>query len=461
MLVALWTLTSCAGRPRVDSPTYQDPMADTTPFEQAEEYQYLVDLETAKERLTETAESMEDVLGGETEGMPSPAAMLGDLGLEQEEIIAEANETMVHARGTYMIPGGDESFLAGLAEAGPAEVELPAHFPADRWMGDVFLANPGELIEMGFIAMEKSLAEIQESMPDFGGQQEGQGFNFGIEFLLGMYGVGSAEDIYGWMGSEMHIATIVNPDYDPDQEPSAENVPWHTIMAISSSRPDQGLDLIEDFFTGPLMGMLGGMDVSRDEIEGYDAVIVPAPDFANSFMSEMYTEEQLEMIADAPETAAVAVPGYLFLADEPSILAALEVFEPNTSGTGRLATMEAEWNWDLTVDYFSPTNPGLWIGMLESEELQDLLMEFYIQTKDLEELGASRATVIVPDNEHFELDIMTSRESIRLFEIVKGIVEETPEEIWEALGEQFAEWLQESSGMGGLGGPGMGGFGRN
>jgi hypothetical protein len=401
---------------------------------------------------------MEDVMGETPPGMPSPADALGRFGLAQEEITAEANETMVHARGTYTIPGGDESFLAALAETGPAEVELPAHFPADRWMGDVFLANPGDLIEMGIASLEKGLAEMQEYMRGYQGQQGGP--SFGIDFFLGMYGINDAEDIYGWMGSEMHIATIVNPDYNPDEEPSPENVPWHSILAVSSRNPEDGLDLMEDIGSGMLFTMMGGTNTERTEIEGHEAVIMPPPNVADSPFAELYTEEQLEMIANAPATAAVAVPGYLFVADEASILAALDIFNPNTSGTGRLATMEGEWNWDLTVDNFSPTNPGLWISMIESPELQDLLMEFYTRTKDLEEFGASRATVVVTDNEHFELDILTSRESIRLFEIVREIVDETPDETWEALGEQFGQWLQESGGMGGFGGPGgMGGPG--
>ncbi len=442
MLMAFWTMTGC-NRPEVGSPEYHDPMTDQSPFEPADEFEYLVDITGAAERVAGMIEEGE--LPSDVEiDKESVVKELGLPGFEQENILAEANDKMVHAHGNYRVAEDEYGILMALAESGSAKVELQSHFPSDRWIGHVFIANPDDLLKFGLDALDLSLSDMNDDMSG------GMGFSMDLDFFLSMYGFNDATDIYGWMGDELMMFDLTNPDFDPDTEPTAENVPLYTLLAISTDKPDQALDLVEDFWTSMGMSMLFSVVPERTEIGEYDAIVIPPPSLEDTPMSEMFDEEQKKQFEELPSSVAVALPGYFLVGDEIAVGQAVDLFKEAGSETGRVATFEAEWNWDMGIANFTPTNLGTWMNIVESEELQDLLMEFYNETRDLGELGVSRGSVVVQTSETFEIDILTSRESIRMFEIIQEIIEETPDETWEELGRQFGEQMKKKSGMGGF-----------
>ena len=445
--VAVGTAVGC-GRPKVGTAGYKDPMADQSAYRPADEFKYLVDIKGAADSFSKVAEQTGMTSGLSKDESEKLTESMGLPGFEQDSIMAEANDTVVHARGTYHLTTDDYGILESLAKTGPAEIKLPGYFPGERWIGHFFLAKPGALIESGFKAMEEELNKLSEQMPS---DQGGMSFSMNMDFFLGMYGFGSADEVYGWMGDEAMIFNLSNPDFDPDSAASNENVPIYTVLAVSSKEPEKGLDMVENFWTGMAMSTLFQVKPERKTIGDYEAVVIPPPSFENSMFEEMVTQEQKEKMKDMPSTVAVAVPGYFFVGDQTSVEKALALFDPKGTGTGRMATLEGEWNLDLAVQNFTPGNPGVWLSLLQSEALKDVLMRLYNETKDLKELGVSRTTVVVTEGRKFELDMTTTRESIKLLEIVKKVAEETPDETWEQLGEEFGKWLKESSGAGAFG----------
>jgi hypothetical protein len=438
--LAVWTLIGC-DRPQVGSPEYDDPILDTSPYEPAEEFTYLVDIEQTARVMGSNFQDIKE--GMEGEGMPRGMEMpefdsileeLGMSGLVKENITAEANESMIRAHGEYTIEDKDAYLIAGLSEIGTAEVRLPSYFPRDKWVGHVFIANPGDLVEIAMYAIE---TEMEAFMGGSGGMD--------MEMALGMFGFDDPEDVYNWMGDEFVLFYLLNEDFDPDGETTYENVPFFTVLGLASENTENGLDVIENLIGNPLLAM-SGIDVDRDEFKGKDAVIISPPpaDMFDDFLDE----ETMAQLEDAPDAIAVAVEDYILLADEFSMGAALDLISRDGSGTSRMASIEIESNLDAVLAQFDPSNPGPWVDFVESEEFQDLMMRLYNATRDLGELGTSRTTILIQDGENLDVDVLTSRESIRLFEIVEGIVAETPPETWQVLGEIFGETMAGQGGMG-------------
>jgi len=431
LIIALWTLVGCE-RPQVGQPDYNDPIADQSPYEPAEEFKYLVDFDNAMLNAESTVEELkaEGELPEEMSDVnfEEIATELGLDELQQEEITSEANDKMVHAHGRYKILGDEIGFWQGLAEVGTSEVKLPGHFPSDRWMGHLFIANPGAIVDMGMRGYEEMMEEMGEE-----------------DMNMMMPGMGEdAEMMYGWIGDEFLIFNLLNPDYDENAEATAENMPVYSLMGASTVEADfSGIDIMEMMLGNPIMMMLFGIMPERTEIEGYDAFLIPIPTFEGEMYDEMVTDEVREQLAMIPPMMAVQLPGYLLFGDQVSVEEAVGLFDESGTGTGRLATVEMESNLDISVQSFAPTNPGLWLKLLESPELQQLFIRFQTETAGLSELGTSRAAVIAQDGENLELDILTSRESIRLFEIVQEIIEDTPPETWEEMGQIFGEYLSE------------------
>jgi hypothetical protein len=216
-------------------------------------------------------------------------------------------------------------------------------------------------------------------------------------------------------------------------------------MAVSANDIEKGLDACENLIGNPFIQM-AGIRVERDMFEELDAVIVSPPP---ATMFEDYLDEsQIEQLATAPDMIIVGSGGYIFIGDEFSVKAALAAMRDTGTGTNRMASMEIEWNIDGFLTQFNPENAGPWVELIESEEFQDLLLRFYNATQDLEELGTSRYSALIQDGEHIEIDVLTSRESLKFFEAVNQVIEETPDETWGALGQMVGEILSEQSGMG-------------
>jgi len=440
MILAILTLIGCE-RPQVGQPDYQDPMADTSPFEPAGEFSYLVDFEGAMERAEARVGELKDE--GELPEEMSELSfdeMVTELGLDQlqqEDIISEASEKMVHAHGRYRILGDEMGFWQGLTDVGTSEVKLPGHFPADRWMGHLFIANPAHIVDMAMQGYE----EIMQEMEDEGMEGMMPGMMPGMDE--------DAEMMYGWLGNEFLVFNLLNPDYDENADPTPENMPVYSLMAAATVEADfSGIDVLEMTLGNPFTMMLFGLMPERTEIEGYDAFIIPFPTFEGEMYDEIVTDEMREDLATLPPMVAVQLPGYIVFGDQGSVMEAIGLFDENGTGTERLATVELEGNLDLTMRNFFPTNPGLWLKMLESEELQELFLRFQTETAGLGELGTSRAAIIAQDGENLELDILTSRESITMFQIVQEIIEDTPPETWEKMGQVFGEWLGEQGAYG-------------
>lgn len=442
----------CEQRPKVGGPGYRDPMRDPTPYEPAEEFKYLVDLERATQRLEKEVEALEeapDVPIGQSEVDVAMDA-LGFSFLEQENLLAEANERMVHARGEYRLTTGEDTFLKGLSKAGASEVSLPGCFPEGRWMGHFFVSHPSDLIELMFAAIDESMAEMSEQMAE-----EGAPFQFSLDMdtWARLYGLDSAAQAYEWMGDELVVFTLSNPDFDPTTTSDYSNMPSYSLLAVSSDSPKDALDVFENVVdsTYTLLGMADMLE--RTKIGDFPALLIQAPTFEGSPFAEMLTEEDLGRLAQVPPAVVLAMPDYVLMGDKPSVEAALDVFDSSAMGTGRKATIEWEINWDLVLEGFMPSNPGLYMSLVResSPEMGDLMDRLYEATRDTEELGSSRATALVEDGEHFQLDVYTSRESIKLFESIQRVIDETPDETWEELGRRLGQALIQAQGgpMGG------------
>ncbi len=212
---------------------------------------------------------------------------------------------------------------------------------------------------------------------------------------------------------------------------------------------DKGLEALTKLITFGMM-FLESMP-EEGQIGGYDALIVEFPDLSEMLEGMELDEDamdQMDALEDIPPLVCVAVPGYILMSDQPSMEALIGIYEAEAEGTGRLASLEFQVNWDLMIDNFSPDNPGMLLDMIDDPDLKELISKFYSEVKDLKELGMSLGTIVVTDSRNFELDILTTRESLKVLEAIEKIVEETPDETWEKLGEMFGEAMMGQGGMG-------------
>lgn len=456
-------LASGCNRPDVRSPEYQDPIADESPFQQTDEYKSLLDLSAG---LGTFDEAMGEFPRNEF-GMADfePNELVQSLGLEditEKELFSEENESMVHVHAVYEFEGG-ENLLEALVNSRPADVMFPAKIPQDRVVGHFSLANPGKLLEYAFDQMGESSEDT--------------------EMALGMMGLSDMEGIYNWMGTEFDVLTFTNPDYDPEAELSADNTAYFQVAGIQTDDPDGGLELattLGEMAAGfiQMAAMISGGEVDPDftlteetQIDGHDAVVIRMDNYMNSsFMKDMLNEMEdqgmgmnTDDLAEVPNSIIVAAGGYLVTGDEYSINSYLEAMNENEVSTGRTASIEIETNWDMVAESFMPDSASL-IPMLimtkdMSPDMQELLQKVYDKMGEYGALGTSRFSISVDHGDELTLDLLTSKDSISLFNDLKVIVDETPEETWEELGEMISDWVMQQSGLGGMGGPGMGGPG--
>jgi len=446
IMLGVWTMAGCQ-KPEVGEPDYQDPMGDTSTFEPADEFKYLLDIDAAQERVDKIAESGEMPEDLTNMGPADLIASMGAGNIIQKNVTSQASDKLVKVTGEYSLGElgleDDENPMTYLADLGAAEVVLPNHFPQDRYMGHFFIANPDDLFEelIGGLAedYDKNMAS-QDKNKGSSGMDMMMGGDF--ETGLSMFGIESMDDIYGWMGDELIVFNISNPDYDPEGELGAENTPAFQAFAIAADDPDAGIELVDGMLQSFLFLMLG-VQAEEGEIAGHNALIITPPPIEDNPMFEDMDKETLAAMSEISNFAAVSLPGYLMISDQPAIEAIVEAFDPEAAGTGRMAHIESEMNWDIAIDKFSPANPGMLISLIESDEVRELLTKFVARTSELEELGITRFSLLVRDGENFDVELLTSRESIELLEIVREIVEETDEEDWEAIGDQIDEIMEQ------------------
>ncbi|MCX6645500.1 MAG: hypothetical protein NTY09_03955 [bacterium] len=284
----------------------------------------------------------------------------------------------------------------------------------------------------------------------------GMGMDMSLDSMLQIFGFESREEVYNWMGNELLVFSILNTNFDPAGETNYENAPFYNLLAISVTNNETSLDAIEKLLGNPMMSMMGMLS-ERTELNGHDAVVLhpPSPEMFRDYVDEA----QLEQLATIPASYFVVAGNYVLMGDEFSIAAALGAMKETGAGTGRMASMELEFNIDGFLTQFDPSNAGPWVELVQSDEFQDLLLRFYNATRELEELGTSRYSMLMQDGENIELDVTTSKESIKFFQAIQGVIDETPPETWQKLGEMVGGILMEQSGMNGEGmaDTGMGG----
>lgn len=431
---------SC-GRSKIGTSAYKDPSLDKSPFKQADEFTYLVDLDLALQRLAGGLESTKSLPSSEADTRET-LDLTAIAGISKKSISAEANNSMIRARAEYEVSEKDNVLPKLLGEIEAVEVKFPAHFPRERWIGHLFIGNPG-------IIVQNLVKQVEQGFDGFKNSQSGASL-FSLDSTLGLLGIGKKEDLYNWIGDEMLICAISNPGYDPQGKQDFRNTPLFSIIAIASSSPEKGLEIADKLASALYMFMGEPEGYQRTQLKGYEALFMPAPDVSLSPFAEFMPKEEAKQLSDLPATVVAVVPGYLILGDQVSVEKALEIFKKDIKkGTARLASVEAEVNLDLLSQSYTPSNPGFVISMLneQSPELQDLLKRIYMATKDIKELGPSRYTVINKDKMHFELECMTSRESIKFYDAIRKVVEETPSETWQKIGEEISGKLIEQSGM--------------
>ncbi|MFH1675939.1 MAG: hypothetical protein ABIC40_02855 [bacterium] len=435
---------------------------DTSQFQPADEFLYLVDFNKAADHL---AARMEKFVPEEEKGNRDVRAeiqsTMDEMGLSMvvaEELKAEANNTTIRAYGRYKLPIKDYPDLSYFMDLGTANVVLPTHFKNDQYLGHFFIANPDKII----LSALKSIDE------EFGSPSPGTPMAFSLDQFFNIMGFESYNDAFKWMGSEFIAFHLANPDFDPNKTPKEGETlvtPIFSLVALAVNDERAALDTLEtfvQFMQG--MGMAGEEDLyERKDLSGHDSIVITIP---KELLLSMVPEEEKDKIGEIPQPVISAVTGYILFGDKDSVAAAVKAFG-KSSGTPRIATIESELNFDNALYHFVPTNPGTWFSIIEksSPEVQDLFKKIYDQTRDLGSLGISRMSIKIEDSERAALEIETSRESLKLFDIIWKIAEETDPEVWQELGKQFGQGFNPDS-MGMSPGmpvspmpPGMGGMG--
>jgi hypothetical protein len=417
-----------AGQPEEQAPEYQP----------AEEYEFLVDLESTVGKMMEAdARSM----GGDEEDIEDMRQDLEDV-FSQEEITAEASDTMVRAHGEYSLDAGKlaeeigENFPSELITGlGTAPVEFPAHFPADRRVAYLFVANPKLL---GEVIVDLSMQFMDEVSGAFTGGKDDEESDNGVrlsELMLHMLDVEEPEELTDWLGDEMVLLLITNPDFDPDRfadieeldfEQVIENFPVYPIIALGAEDSSRGLTVLEN--TVNFFFASGGVrtEMERTEIDGVEAIMLPVEDMANDmfYSDEDDKNEFITVMEQIGPSIAVALPGYVLIGAEPALLSAMDAFEPEASGDEGDATVQLAWNWDAMIEFyevFDPMESIDWEGASEAE--REIFSNLDDAIRSVHNAGMGSAELDMGENGDFTVDVVTSVESMGLINSISNIFE--------------------------------------
>ena len=437
---------------------------DTSQFQQADEFLYLVDFNKAADHLAARLEKfVPEKEKGKTDVRAEIQSTMEEMGLstvKAEELKAEANNTTIRAYGKYQLPVKEYPDLSYFTDIGTANVALPSHFSTDRYLGHFFIANPDKIV----------LSMLKAADKELGTPTPGSPMVFSVDQFFKMMGFESYQDAFKWMGSEFVAFHLANPDFDPNKtykEGETPVPPIFSLIALATNDERKALDTLETFAQFmQSMGIAGEGEklYERKDLGGHDSIVFNVP---KELLESMVPESEKDKIGEIPPPVISTVPGYILFSDKDSVEAAIKAFGKPSEGTPRTATIETEMNFDNALYHFVPTNPGTWFSIIEksSPEVQDLFKKIYDQTRDIGPLGISRMSIKIEDSEHAALEIETSRESLKLFDILWKIAEETKPEVWEELGKQFGQSFNPGS-MGASPGmpvspmpPGMGGSG--
>jgi len=432
LCVAVLLLAGCPARQQQPQPPA--PVPDRTQWGPADEYKFLVDLRGGMTRVLERENRS---IGGDEESLSVMQGELADV-FTQKSIMAEANEAMVRAHGEYSVdPEKLAGYLGGgfpvglLGEIGTATVGLPSHLDVDRWVAHLFIANPGSIAESIFEGL--SGADKKTESED----QETEGTD-PLSLMVKAMGLEDVSDLYSWMTDEFFLVFIVNPDFDPEaiQSPAdltveafIGNPPICPIIAVSSDEPGKGLDVLQTLGTF-LLG-LGGTDLEleRTTMGGFDALTLPVEDLADemSFADKNERDRFVLMLGNVGPSVAVSVPGYVLIGAPPAMEAALDALLPQPSGAGRSATVELAWNWDFLIGAYKSSYAAFVDDVVQDpayEAIREPLGKLDRDIRELGELGVGSMSFAIQGDGNFDMDILTSKASIRLMGLIQQIFEQ-------------------------------------
>jgi len=424
--------------PSGEPPEVEQPEEATAEFQPAEEFEYLVDLESAVGKMME-ADAM--AMGADDEMLDEMREELEQV-FNQEEITVEASDTIVRAHGEYSIDPAKlaeeigENFPSELITGiGTAPVSFPTHFSADRRMMHLFVANPKLL---GEIIVDLSMQFMDEVSGSMGGKEEDDGES-GIrvsDLMLNMLDVDEPEELTDWLGDEMVLLLLTNPDYDPELysdiedlsfEEVIENLPIYPIIALAAEDSSQGLTIIENAVNFFFASGGARSEIERTEIEGVEAIMLPLETMADdmNFYNEQEASEFMTFMSRVGPSVAVAVPGYVLIGARPALLSALDAFDPDEDGEAGEATVQLAWNWDTMIEFYKAIDPMESIDWEEeaTEVEREMVADLDEFIRDMGAVGMGVAELDMSETGDFTVDIVTSRESMGLIYVLSEIFE--------------------------------------
>ncbi len=452
VVLSAWLIAGCYQPRQTAAPRQPSPGETPDPlvYQPAGEYEFLVDLEGTMGKFIEAQGEARDMEDEELAQMREEMAEV----FEQLDISAEANQEMVRAHGEYRFDPGalgmPEDFInlsptALLAQAGQAEILLPSHIREDRLVAHLFVANPDQLAMAGLEIIKEQLEEFSSKFGD-------AEISF-FDLFLNAMGVEEASELTDWMGDEMVLMLLVNPNFDPERIPAMGkmaldeffgNFPVCPLAAIASDDPERGLEIIADAvdFNMSMTGI--DAEIERTELGGFGALMLPVEQIAAQM--DFYFEEDkrdfVTMMTEVGPSVAVAAPGCVLIGARSSLEAALDALVTTGEPTGRTATMELGWNWDFFIHVYNTSFDKYAAEIRDTPEfemLQDRFARLDEVVRGLDDLGGAHVSVTVKGEDAFDLDIQTSRDSITL---VSFLIEFT-KEASAMYAESMSEWDQE------------------
>jgi len=405
------------------------PAVDPKVFKPADEYKYLVDYSGAVPQLGKQMGAD----AGYTEQEQAELEQQFTSAVTQENISAEANATTVRAHGEYRLDKESVSKLFEadfgnyfpvdlLAQLGPADIKLPSRFPSERWVGHVFVGNPGVLAQKAFEAAN----EYSKAMQKLYGGPENLDM---MQLYLSMYGFKEASEVYGWMGGELVLFLLQNPGFNPEAEINADTFPadvlavppFFPLIAISSEQPDQGLEVLRKIVNGTFQLGQVELELKETEIGGMKAIELPVEDLLKimgGFGDEEEGQAYLKSYKGVGPSVAVAAHGYLLIGSRTAVEAALGAYKEGTEGTGRSETLEASLNLDLLKGLYDSSIKQAIVESGGSDDFEALVNSIGDEVAKAGELGTSTGSVKVEQDGKLILDLLTSRASIDLFKSI-------------------------------------------
>lgn len=453
-------LTGCPQQPQQPPPTRpegeldveeegEEPEITEPEFQPADEFEFLVDFE---DTLGMMMQANAAAMGGGEEMAEEMREEMEQV-FQQNEATAEASDTMVRAHGEYSV--NPETFAEEMGEDFPVEiftsigtapVEFPGHFSADRRVAHLFVANPkmlaGTLIE--------SMLQYMDEMSGYTEDEEDEKQTVEMsDLMLNMLGVEEPSELSEWMSDEMVILLLKNPDFDPeaateegdiDLEGFLENTPVYPIVAISADDSSHGLAVLENAVNGILSFNAVKGEVERTVMEDVEALVLPIEPIADGM--DFYFEEDRDEFVSVMErigpSVVVAVPGYVLVGARPALLSALDAFEPEGAVELEDATLQLAWNWDYGIDTYRVMSETYDLELEEGEDLSGI-DEIDEAIREMSNVGMGTMSLAMGEGGDFSVDIVTSKESMRLVNLFFNLFKE-------GLEMESAEMEEETAG---------------